>query len=54
MNSFKILQRDGKARVGELTTPHGVIETPNFIPVGTKATVKAVSPKDLKEIGVQI
>src|SRR3989338_3446307 len=54
MNNFKILQKDGKARVGLLTTPHGVIETPNFNPVGTQATVKAMSPKDLKEIGVQM
>lgn len=35
-------------------TSHGVIETPNFNPVGTQATVKGLSPKDLKEIGVQI
>lgn len=54
MNSFKILHKDKKARVGILTTPHGVIETPNFNPVGTQGTVKALSPKDLKEIGVQI
>lgn len=54
MPQFKILQKDGKARVGRLVTPHGVIETPNFIPVGTQATVKALSPKDLKEIGVQV
>lgn len=54
MSKFKVLHTDGKARVGRLETPHGVIETPNFIPVGTKATVKALSPKDLKEIGAQI
>lgn len=54
MTQFKILQKDGKARVGRLTTAHGVIETPNWIPVGTKATVKALSPRDLKEIGAQI
>lgn len=54
MAAFKILHKDGKARVGELTTPHGVIETPNFIPVGTQGTVKAISPSDLKEIGVQV
>ncbi len=52
--NFKILHKDGKARVGELTTPHGIIETPEFIPVGTKATVKALSPRDLKQIGAQI
>lgn len=54
MVSFKILEKDGKARVGELKTPHGVIQTPNFIPVGTQATVKAMSPRDLKEVGVQV
>lgn len=54
MRQFKILHQDGKARIGKLTTAHGVIETPNFIPVGTKASVKALSPKDLTEIGVQI
>ncbi len=43
-----------KARVGELTTPHGVIETPVFMPVGTKATVKAMSVEELKEIKSQI
>lgn len=51
---FKILHKDGKARVGKLKTTHGIIETPIFIPVGTQASVKALSPKDLKEIGVQM
>lgn len=54
MGRFKILHKDGKARAGELITPHGIIETPNFIPVGTKAAVKALSPKDLEEIGIQV
>ena len=54
MNNFKILHRDKKARAGILKTAHGIIETPNFVPVGTQATVKALPPKDLKEIGVQI
>lgn len=54
MKQFKILHKDGEARVGQLKTAHGVIETPSFNPVGTQATVKALSPKDLKEIGVQI
>ncbi len=51
---FKILHKDKKARVGILETLHGIIETPNFNPVGTQATVKALTPKDLKEIGVQM
>ncbi|MBI2019101.1 tRNA guanosine(34) transglycosylase Tgt [Candidatus Daviesbacteria bacterium] len=54
MKNFRIVAKDGKARVGLLTTSHGVIETPNFNPVGTQATVKALSPKDLNEIGVQM
>lgn len=42
------------ARRGRLHTPHGVIETPIFMPVGTKATVKAMTPEELKDIGSQI
>lgn len=36
MRSFKILHKDGETRAGRLETAHGVIETPNFIPVGTQ------------------
>ena len=42
------------ARIGEFTTPHGVIETPVFMPVGTQATVKSLTPEDLKRINSQI
>ena len=42
------------ARAGEFTTPHGVIKTPVFMPVGTLATVKAMSPRELDEISTQI
>ena len=42
------------ARAGEFITPHGVIKTPVFMPVGTKATVKTLSPLELHEIGAQI
>lgn len=54
--SYKVLKecQNTKARLGELTTPHGVINTPVFMPVGTQATVKAVLPRDLKELGAQI
>ena len=54
--SFKVVAKgkNTKARVGELTTPHGVIHTPCFMPVGTKATVKTLSPLQLKEIGAEI
>jgi len=53
---FKITHRDKqtKARVGELKTPHGVVETPEFMPVGTQATVKALSNEELEYCGVQI
>jgi queuine tRNA-ribosyltransferase len=42
------------ARLGRVHTPHGVIDTPAFMPVGTQATVKAMTPDELKEIGAQI
>ncbi|MDO8686888.1 MAG: tRNA guanosine(34) transglycosylase Tgt [Candidatus Berkelbacteria bacterium] len=56
MFNFKILKKNGKskARAGVITTPHGIVETPAFIPVGTQATVKGLTPQDLREIGVQI
>jgi len=43
-----------RARLGKVYTPHGAIDTPAFMPVGTQATVKAMSPDELKEIGAQI
>jgi hypothetical protein len=43
-----------KARAGILSTPHGEIQTPVFMPVGTQGTVKTLSPRDLEEIGVRI
>lgn len=43
-----------EARVGVIHTPHGDIQTPIFMPVGTKATVKTMTPDDLKELGAQI
>ena len=46
--------RQTGARLGRLHTPHGVIDTPAFMPVGTQATVKAVSPEELKALGAQI
>ena len=42
------------ARAGRLHTPHGVFDTPIFMPVGTQATVKAMSPHELKEMGAGI
>jgi len=52
--AFDVEARDGAARAGRLTTPHGVVETPCFMPVGTKATVKAVEPRELRELGAQV
>ncbi len=52
--SFMIEARDGRARAGTLKTPHGTIETPVFMPVGTAAAVKAVTRRDLEELGAQI
>lgn len=54
MFSFRVIKSDGKARLAELVTPHGRIETPVFMPVGTQGTVKAMLHKDLLEIGTQI
>ncbi|MCF6291142.1 MAG: tRNA guanosine(34) transglycosylase Tgt [Desulfobacterales bacterium] len=42
------------ARRGQVTTPHGIFQTPVFMPVGTRATVKAMTPEDLKEVGAEI
>lgn len=54
--SFKIIHSSpkGKSRAGELYTPHGVVLTPAFVPVGTQATVKSLTPEDLKAIGTQL
>lgn len=54
--SFKIIKKDKKssARLGEITTPHGKIKTPAFVSVGTQATVKSVTPEELKNLGAEI
>ena len=51
---FDLLRTDGRARRGRLTTRHGVVETPAFMPCGTQGSVKALSPADLREAGVAI
>lgn len=51
---YQLLSTDGKARRGTLHTQHGLVETPMFMPVGTAATVKAVTPEDLTEMGAPI
>lgn len=52
---YQLINQKGKARRGKLTLPHGVIETPFFMPIATKGAVKTLSPKDMEEvIGAQI
>ncbi len=53
---FELLKTDArtKARLGRLTTAHGVVDTPVFMPVGTQASVKALDPRELLEMGAQI
>jgi queuine tRNA-ribosyltransferase len=51
---FEIEAHEGAARAGMLTTPHGSIATPSFMPVGTQASVKALAPDDLTTLGAQI
>ena len=53
---FELLKTDTvtKARRGKLTTTRGVIQTPVFMPVGTQASVKALDPRELRELGTQI
>ena len=52
--SFELISTDGKARRGRIITPHGVVETPVFMPVGTAGTVKATTPEELIEAGAEI
>ncbi len=49
--SFTLQHQQGAARAGRLSTPHGVVETPQFMPVGTLASVKALDPDDLTRLG---
>lgn len=52
--SFRLIATDGAARTGELTTPHGVVRTPAFMPVGTQATVKGLEPETVRATGADI
>ena len=55
MNEYELIKTNGRAKRGRLHTPHGVIETPVFMNVGTAAAIKgALSSMDLKEIGCQV
>ncbi len=51
---FDVTHRDGRARRGLLTTPHGTVETPAFMPVGTRGAIKGVTFRDVGEAGAQI
>lgn len=52
--SFRLLATDGAARLGEISTPHGRVRTPAFMPVGTQATVKGLSPDEVRRSGADI
>ena len=54
MLDFQLLARDGNARRGRMRLNHGCVDTPIFMPVGTYGAVKAMSPRELNEIGAQI
>src|SRR5207247_833850 len=54
MFEFEIVAESGPARAGTLTLPHGTVETPVFMPVGTQGTVRALSPNDLRSAGATL
>ena len=54
MFEFAVEATSGSARAGTLTLPHGTVETPAFMPVGTQGTVRALSPADLKAVGASM
>ncbi len=52
--SFRLIKNDGAARLGEFVTPHGRVSTPAFMPVGTQATVKGLTPEMVRATGAEI
>jgi queuine tRNA-ribosyltransferase len=52
--AFELLKERGAARLGRLYTPHGTIETPAFVAVGTQAAVKTLTPQETREVGTQV
>src|SRR5215471_16549785 len=54
MFSFQLQRTEGAARLGLLSTPHGTVETPVFMPVGTQATVKGLTPDQVRSTGARI
>ena len=51
---YKLIKKSGMARRAELETPHGKVQTPAFMPVGTQGTVKAMTPEELRELGAEM
>ncbi len=51
---FRVTHRDGRARCGTMTLGHGLVHTPTFMPVGTRGAVRAVTHRDLEELGAEI
>ena len=54
MFEFTVTQIEGPARVGKFTLPHGTLNTPAFMPVGTQATVKTLTPEEVRGAGAEI
>src|SRR6478609_2629990 len=52
--SFRLIATDGAARAGEMTTAHGAVQTPAFMPVGTQAAVKGVHHDDVRAAGAEL
>jgi queuine tRNA-ribosyltransferase len=52
--SFELITQDEEARLGKISTPKGIIDTPAFMPVGTQGTVKGIFPEDIEKTGTQI
>ena len=52
--SFRVTSTSGLARTGELQTPHGLVETPTFMPVGTQGSVKTLTPNEVAATGARI
>src|SRR5438045_8083920 len=53
-NHFELLGRDGRARTGRLTTPHGVVQTPAFMPVGRAGPMKGMHRREVRDAGADI
>src|SRR6059036_2536350 len=53
-NPFELLGRDGRARTGRLTTPHGAVRTPAFMPVGTAGAMKGLHWREVRDAGADI